>query len=111
LDVVQIYTIATNEWFVAENRLLRPSYLHHAIQKTPSQILIVGGLREKISNRFLYSLGAQERTDLPEKVNTMFIDPLFHGFYTEICWFNEDMCLLTLSEDGSVQVLEPPPDL
>ena len=42
------------------------------------KILVIGGLREQMSNRFTYVLGEEERKDLPEKLNTMIMDPLYN---------------------------------
>ena len=75
LDIIQIYTLSTNEWFIAENRLLRASYLHTMV--SGPKIIAIGGLREQISNRFTYILGQEERKELPEKLNTMIMDPLY----------------------------------
>lgn len=74
------------------------------------KILVIGGLREQMSNRFTYVLGEEERKDLPEKLNTMIMDPLYN--YNGLVWvFNEDMYLIKIAETGECEVIEPPEDI
>lgn len=104
LDKIRIYNILNNTWVTSELKLLRPSYLHGIFIFPDNHVLIFGGLRDEMSNRFSYFLGSEVRKILPDKISMGFIDPplLTHtGLYA----FNDEMTLFEYKSDWNIQEL------
>ena len=98
LDCVRIYCVLSNSWSMSEMKLLRPSYLHGCVMFPDNHVLIFGGLREEMSNRFSYWLGGEERKILPEKISMGFIDPVV-VIGEKVFAFNDEMIMFQFQEE------------
>lgn len=96
LDLIQVYSIARNEWRVLPQALLRPSYLHACVLDSQGDVIVCCGLRDTNSNRFSYKLGREERAVLPEKISMSIVDPVVR-VDDHVYVFNDEMSLLIYS--------------
>ncbi len=96
MDLIQVYSMAKNEWRVLPETLLRPSYLHVCVLDSEGEMIVCCGLRDSNSNRFSYKLGKEERAILPEKISMSIVDPVVRAG-DHVYVFNDEMSLLIYS--------------
>lgn len=103
LDAIRTYNIDKNSWSLSNLKLLRPSYLHGCAIYPDGHVLIYGGLRDQMSNRFSYWLGSSTRKELPEKHSMSFIEPSI--LYNKLYAFNDEMTLFEYENNWKISSL------